>query len=103
MALPDSLNAKLDLWRARGAFVRYRWEMFHPASWLAIYGGFEHLPDRIDPALAAVDPEELAGALAQMRASIARTVSDTPTHTEFLATVDGATVEPSNQPLRTRA
>jgi len=103
MALPDSLNAKLDLWRARGAFVRYRWEMFHPASWLAIYGGFEHLPDRIDPALAAVDSEELAAALAQMRASIARTVSDTPTHLEFLATVDGATVQPPNQPLRTRA
>ncbi|MDG2535993.1 tryptophan 7-halogenase [Sphingomonas sp. HITSZ_GF] len=99
MSLPDSLTAKMDLWRARGAFLRYRWEMFHPASWLAIYGGFEHLPDRIDPGLAAVDVPEIADALAQMRAAVARAVSDTPTHGEFLATVDGAAAEP----LRTHA
>ncbi|MEP9360255.1 tryptophan halogenase family protein [Sphingomonas sp. KR3-1] len=99
MILPDSLSAKLDLWRARGAFLRYRWEMFSPASWLAIYGGFEHLPERIDPGVAAVDPAELARALAQMRAAVARTVADTPTHSEFLATVDGAATEP----LRTSA
>jgi tryptophan halogenase len=103
MTLPDTLSAKLDLWRARGAFIRYRWEMFHPASWLAIYGGFEHHPERIDPALAAVDPAELARALEQMRSAVARTVSDTPTHSEFLATVDGAAAEPQHQPLRTIA
>ncbi|MBO9547532.1 tryptophan 7-halogenase, partial [Caulobacter sp.] len=99
MTLPDSLTAKMDLWRARGAFLRYRWEMFHPASWLAIYGGFEHDPDRIDPALAAVDPAELAQGLAQIRAAVARAVADTPTHSEFLATVDGVAAEP----MRTRA
>ena len=103
MALPDTLSAKLDLWRARGAFVRYRWEMFHPASWLAIYGGFEHLPERIDPAVAALEPADVAQALEQMRAAVARTVADTPTHEEFLATVDGAAAEPANQPLRTPA
>jgi tryptophan 7-halogenase len=98
MTLPDSLSAKLELWRARGAFLRYRWEMFSPASWLAIYGGFEHLPERIDPGVAAVDPAELARALEQMRAAIARTVADTPTHSEFLATVDAAA-----EPMRTPA
>lgn len=99
MALPDTLRAKMDLWRARGAFLRYRWEMFSPASWLAIYGGFEHLPERIDPALAAVDPAELAQGLGQIHAAIARGVADTPTHEEFLATVDGAAAEP----MRTHA
>ncbi|WP_286710878.1 MULTISPECIES: tryptophan halogenase family protein [unclassified Sphingomonas] len=94
MTLPDSLAAKLELWRARGAFLRYRWEMFSPASWLAIYGGFEHLPERLDPGVAAVGTDELAQGLEQMRAAIARTVADTPTHSEFLATVDGAAAEP---------
>ncbi|MBB4838585.1 tryptophan halogenase [Sphingomonas kyeonggiensis] len=103
MRLPDTLAAKMELWRARGAFIRYRWEMFHPASWLAIYGGFEHLPERIDPGVAAVSVAELAPALEQMRAAVARTVSDTPTHEEFLATVDGAAAEPRNQSLRTPA
>ena len=90
MALPDTLEAKMALWRARGAFLRYRWEMFSPASWLAIYGGFEALPDRIDPGIAGIDGAEIARSLVQMQASIAATVADTPTHAEFLAMIDDA-------------
>ncbi len=93
MALPPTLSQKLDLWRARGAFVRYRWEMFSPASWLAIYAGFEALPDRIDPAVAAIDPGQLARSLEAMRRSLRDTVADTPTHEEFLAIMDGAIAE----------
>lgn len=97
--VPSGVNKKLTLWRARGAFLRYRWEMFSPASWLAIYAGFEHLPDRVDPALAAIDSRELAEALAAMRRRIADTVDDTPGHAEFLAMMDAA----ADQPRRARA
>jgi tryptophan halogenase len=90
MEVPDGLDAKRALWRARGAFVRYRWEMFSPPSWLAIYAGFEALPDRIDPAVAAVDPAQLARSLEAMRRSLAETVADTPTHQEFLDIMDAA-------------
>ncbi|MDP5280298.1 tryptophan 7-halogenase [Sphingomonas sp. DG1-23] len=93
MAVPDTLNAKLALWRARGAFVRYRWEMFSPASWLAIYAGFENLPHRIDPAAAAVAPDQLARSLAAMRRSLRETVADTPMHQEFLEIMDAAAAE----------
>src|SRR3546814_17861544 len=34
--LPETLRHKLAVWDACGEFVRYRWEMFHPSSWLAI-------------------------------------------------------------------
>jgi tryptophan 7-halogenase len=90
MSVPDSLDSKLALWRARGAFVRYRWEMFAPASWLAIYAGFDDLPDRLDPALAALGPEELRRSLEAMRRSLRATVADTPTHQEFLDIMDAA-------------
>ena len=90
MTIPDTLQRKLELWHARGAFVRYRWEMFSPASWLAIYAGFEYLPVRLDPAVAAVDPGQLTRSLAVMRRSLADTVADTPTHQEFLEIMDGA-------------
>lgn len=90
MTVPEGLDAKLALWRARGAFVRYRWEMFSPASWLAIYAGFEELPARLDPAVAGVDPGQLARSLAAMRRSLRETVADTPTHQEFLEIMDGA-------------
>lgn len=94
MALPDTLEAKMALWRARGAFLRYRWEMFSPASWLAIYGGFEALPDRIDPGIAGLDGAELRHALEKMRATIRDTVVDTPSHAEFLAMIDDAATMP---------
>ncbi|MBB4153851.1 tryptophan halogenase [Sphingomonas jinjuensis] len=88
MAVPDTLRCKLDLWDARGEFVRYRWEMFHPASWLAMYTGFDRVPDSLNPAVAGVDPRIVGGALDRMRASVADTVRRTPTHAEFLATLD---------------
>ena len=94
MDLPDTLVAKMALWKARGAFLRYRWEMFSPASWLAIYAGFGVLPDRIDPGVAAVNADELARALDTMRASVRDTVADTPTHAEFLDMIDGAAAQP---------
>ncbi|TGX43484.1 tryptophan 7-halogenase [Sphingomonas naasensis] len=93
MDVPDSLNAKLALWRARGAFVRYRWEMFSPASWLAIYAGFEDLPTRLDPAVAGIDSDQLARSLAAMRRALRETVADTPTHQEFLEIMDGAAAQ----------
>jgi tryptophan halogenase len=95
MDLPDTLDAKIALWRARGAFLRYRWEMFSPASWLAIYGGFEELPGTIDPGLAAVDGGELVTVLEKMRGSIRQTVADTPSHAEFLAMIDDAAKMPA--------
>jgi tryptophan 7-halogenase len=88
--LPASVNKKLNLWRARGAFVRYRWEMFSPPSWLAIYAGFETLPEFLDPVAAAIDPAQLARSLEATRRSLRETVADTPTHQEFLEIMDGA-------------
>ncbi|RAK50833.1 tryptophan halogenase family protein [Phenylobacterium deserti] len=84
MDVPDSLQHKIDLWRARGHFVRYRWEMFQPASWLAIYAGFECLPQVWDPGVDAVEPNSLRARLADMRQAIARAVASAPPHTQFL-------------------
>jgi tryptophan halogenase len=82
--IPDTLRKKVDLWKARGQFVRYRWEMFHPASWLAIYDGFDQMPNRIDPAVEGVPARDLDVSLRQMRAAIADAVARTPSHGAFL-------------------
>ena len=87
-AIPDTLRRKIELWKARGQFVRYRWEMFHPASWLAIYAGFDALPDSYDPGVDAFAPADLSLALGEMSSAVARTVGDTPTHARFLAALD---------------
>lgn len=84
VTLPDTLQRKIDLWTQRGHFIRYRWEMFHPASWLAIYTGFEMLPRTIDPSLDGIDPATLSAPLAEMRKAIAEVVASAPPHRAFL-------------------
>lgn len=86
-AIPETLQRKLDLWRARGQFVRYRWEMFHPASWLAIYAGFGVWPDGHDPAVDAADPDQLSRSLAAMREAVADAVARAPAHADFLSSL----------------
>ncbi|MFV3129006.1 tryptophan halogenase family protein [Niveispirillum sp. KHB5.9] len=82
--LPESLLHKLEMWKRRGHIIRYRWEMFQPSSWLAIYNGFGILPDGYDPALDGYDVAGLSRALGGMRNAIAQAVKDCPTHSEFI-------------------
>lgn len=83
--IPATLARKVELWRARGQFVRYRWEIFHPASWLAIYNGFDRMPERIDPAVDGLNARDLDTSLRQMRAAVADAVARTPSHEAFLS------------------
>ncbi len=87
MDVPDTLAAKLALWDARGEFLRYRWEMFHPSSWAAIYTGFDRLPQADHPATAAIDPAAAARAMDQVRGLIAETVARAPGHAQFLEAI----------------
>lgn len=84
VALPDDLKRKVELFVQRGHFVRYRWEMFAPTSWMAIYAGFELLPQGIDPALDGVDAKALGPPLARMRQAVREAVASAPTHGAFL-------------------
>jgi len=84
MEVPDTLARKVELYRSRGHFVRYRWEMFHPASWLAIYAGFDVWPDSIDPAVTFVSDIEADLNLKAIRDRIAAAVQAAPMHQAFL-------------------
>jgi tryptophan halogenase len=84
IALPDDLKRKIELFVQRGHFVRYRWEMFAPTSWMAIYAGFELLPRGIDPALDGVDAKALGAPLARMRQAVRDAVASAPPHGAFL-------------------
>ena len=82
--IPDTLKHKIELFRERGHFIRYRWEMFQPASWLAIYAGFDILPKTWDPSLDGVDVASLSRALGEMRRAVRDAVETAPTHDAFL-------------------
>jgi tryptophan halogenase len=82
--IPETLQRKIELFRKRGYFVRYRWEMFHPASWLAIYAGFNILPESYDPAVDSMEERYLVDSLTAMRASVQKLVNESPAHQAFL-------------------
>jgi tryptophan halogenase len=84
LTLPETLQRKIDLFTQRGHFVRYRWEMFAPPSWMAIYAGFELLPESVDPSLDGIDPKALSGPLAEMRKAVRDVVAAAPPHGAFL-------------------
>jgi tryptophan halogenase len=84
LTVPDTLEKKLELFRKRGYFLRYRWEMFHPASWLAIYTGFDILPESYDPAVDSFPADYVSKSLAEMKASIRRAVDEAPGHQDFI-------------------
>ena len=82
--IPATLEKKIELFRARGHFVKYRWEMFHPASWLAIYEGFDILPQGYDPGVDAFDTAYVEKSLAAMHKSLRDAVAGAPSHQQFL-------------------
>ena len=84
MDIPDTLNKKMELFKKRGYFARYRWEMFHPASWLAIYTGFNFHPESYDPGVDAFNEAQLTQSLAAMKKSVKQFVKETPKHKQFL-------------------
>jgi len=84
MDVPETLRKKIDLWKAQGHFVRYRWEMFAQPSWLAIFAGFEMLPDTYDLSVDGLDAGQLSDALAEMRRAVREVVDASPAHGDFI-------------------
>jgi tryptophan halogenase len=81
MALPDSLAAKMELWRARGVVVKYRQGMFLEPSWLAVYLGQNIVPRAVDPLADVQSADADAKALL---AEIAATTERLPRHEQVL-------------------
>jgi tryptophan halogenase len=58
--------------------------MFAPPSWLAIYAGFDVLPESYDLSVDGFDPGQLATALGEMREAVAQTVAAARPHGDFI-------------------
>ena len=72
--------------------------MFHPASWLAIYSGFNILPETYDPGVDSFETGYIAQNLAAMKASLQKAVKDSPEHQKFLDTIySGGKIERREQ------
>jgi len=85
MEVPDSLAAKLDLWRSKGRLFREGKELFGTASWVAVLLGQGIIPEEQEPAANALDPDMIAEALDKMHLSYASMAESMPTHADFVS------------------
>jgi len=81
---PESLTHTLSLFRERGRLPIYEEETFARDSWLAVLLGQGVIPQRTDPLIETVSPNQADQAMAKMRETIAAIVPTLPTHAAYL-------------------
>ena len=85
MTIPDSLQRKIDLFRAKGRVFREGRELFGTTSWVAVMLGQHITPEDYEPAVDALDETKVAQALEEMRVAYLRVAEQLPAHAEFIA------------------
>lgn len=83
--VPEPLAHKMRLFKDRGHLVKYRWEIFQSPSWIAIYAGYNMIPDAYDSRADYYNDEFLQASFDNIARSIRAGVEAAPTHAEFLA------------------
>jgi tryptophan 7-halogenase len=86
---PDSLQARIDLFKAGGALREGVDELFRASSWQSVFEGMGISPAVYCQRVENMDYAEIAAALTTAKAAIAGMVAHLPTHEEFLRAQTG--------------
>ncbi|MDP5211539.1 tryptophan 7-halogenase [Pseudoalteromonas tunicata] len=84
MAIPESLQQKIDFYKVAGGLIPEVEALFQPTSWYAVFEGMQVRPAGFNPTLHALNSQKLAQSLAQGQAALARSVVKQPSHQAFL-------------------
>ncbi|GAB3024828.1 tryptophan 7-halogenase [Oleiagrimonas citrea] len=82
--IPDSLQRKLDVFRASGQIYRDGEELFTDVGWLQVLIGQHIEPQRYHALADAVSPQQLDEFLAHIRTLLNRATDQMPTHEAFI-------------------
>jgi tryptophan halogenase len=84
MAIPETLQHKIDLFRSRGRIARFDDQLFVEPSWVAVFMGQGVIPETYDPLAAVQDLDLVRKRLARMRQDVSDAVSALPSHQDFI-------------------
>jgi tryptophan halogenase len=84
MEVPDSLNAKIELFRRRGFIQPYRDGLFAPPSWLSVYAGQGIAPTGYERLADNLPLGEVVPRLDDLKTRIADRVALMPDHADFV-------------------
>jgi len=84
MAVPDSLEHKLELFREHGRVFRYNEELFDVPSWIAVILGQGIDPASYDPLVDGMPDADVRRAMAELRNSYLQAAQRLPLASEFI-------------------
>ncbi len=84
MAVPDSLSAKMALFRESGALYKEPEDLFRESSWIQVMLGQGIRPERYHAMANRLSPDQLADFLRNVRMIIAKAVSGLPAHAAYI-------------------
>ncbi len=84
LKVPDTLQAKIELFRRCGRIAMLDDEHFSEDSWLALFCGQNFDPLDYDPLADVLDEGEVSAALSRMRSMITDGVQRLPTHANYI-------------------
>ncbi len=99
MAVPDSLQEKIDLFRSNGHIFREQDELFTEVGWLQVMVGQGIMPQGHHPLADQISADDLREYLTTMEALVQREVAQMPKHADFIAQNCAA----PNNPLKVAA
>jgi tryptophan halogenase len=85
MPIPDTLRESIELFRRHGKILTRPYEVFVPASWLAVHVGQLNMPEACEQPPQA-RPADSAKWLEKMRANLHSEASRLPTHQQYIET-----------------
>ena len=85
MSIPDTLSAKIELFRAGGRFFRFEDELFSEVDWVSVLLGQNIRPQSYDPLVDSLNEQAIHGNLARLKALIRRTAEAMPSHGAYIA------------------
>lgn len=84
MSVPETLQAKLDLFRRRGSVIPDIHDLFREGSWFAVLYGQGIIPEGYHPLADAMSEDEMALTIARIGASVQERVASLPSHQAFI-------------------
>jgi tryptophan halogenase len=84
MDIPDSLKARIELFRSNGVLREGLDELFRPVSWWSVLEGMGQRPETYHPLVDRIDTQMLMQGLDQARGQLGAVVASLPTHQAFI-------------------
>ena len=84
MALPESLQDKIDAWQQRGHIIKYEIGAFHPPSWVAVMIGQNLLPENYDRRVDMMSLSKLQTLAHSLKTDVMTAAQNTTNHEDFL-------------------